>query len=175
MLEIVGAVERHDILGLDAFGREPERRFQPPRISHHRALRAHHVVQSRRLLRPGSRQLFVREPDRKPPRIVLAHFLVRVRPCCPLAEARHIHAPDVETRIAIHHPLRQRQSHAAALRKARHDGTGHPEIPHSLYRTHQRIAIGRERERTIDHALDTGLGHGREMLIGDLQRRRDSL
>ena len=175
MLEVVRAVERHDVLGLRPLGCEPQRHLKPPRIAHHGALSAHDIVERRRLLRPRGRQFFVRKADGEAARIILAHFFVRVRPCRPFAVARHVHAPDIEAGIAVDHPLREGEADTAALAESRHDSAGDPEIPEPLHRPHQWVAVRRERERTIDHALDAGLGHARKMLVGDLQRGGDAV
>ncbi len=175
MLEIVGAVERDDVLGLGALGREPQRRLQPPGIAHHGVLRDHGVVERRRLRRPRGRQFLVGEADREAPRIVLAHLGVGVAQRRPFAPAGDVHAPDVEAGIAVDHPVGQRQPDAAALAEAGHDAAGDPEIGQALHRADQRVAVRREGEGAVDDLLDAGLLDAGKMLEADLQRRRDAV
>src|SRR5207245_9431316 len=84
-------------------------------------------------------------------------------------------APDVEARIAMHHPVGEREADAAALAKAGHDGASAPEIGQALDRTDERIAVEREGEGAVDDLLDAGLLDAGEMLEADLQRRRDAV
>ena len=98
MREVVGAMEGDDVLGLDALGREPQRRLEAPAVAHHRALRDHHVIERRRLLRPRRRQFLIGEADREAPRIILAHLRIGVGARRPFAEAGDVHRPDIEAR-----------------------------------------------------------------------------
>ena len=164
MREVVGAAEGDDVLRLHALGREPQRRFQAPAIAHHGALREHHVIERRGLLRAGGGQFLVGEADREAAGIVLAHLGVGVGAGRPFAEAGAVHGPDVEAGIAVHHPVREREAHAAALAEARHDAAGEPEIPQTLHRADDRVAVGREGEGPVDDALDAGVGRAGKCL-----------
>ena len=175
MLEIIGAVERDDILGLGAVGREPQRRLQPPGIAHHSVLRDHRVVERRGLRGSRGWQFLVGEADREAARIVLPHLGVGVAQRGPFAPAGDIHAPHVEARIAVDHPVGQRQPDAAALAEAGHDAAGDPEIGEALHRANQRVAVRREGEGAVDDLLDAGLLDAGEMPEADLQRRRDAV
>ena len=124
---------------------------------------------------PGTRQFFIREFDRETARIILAHFFIGIAARGPFAKARNIHGPHIKTGVAIHHPLRQRQANATALAEARHHTTSAPEIFQALHRPHQGIAIGRESERPIDHALDANIGNGRKMFVTQFQVWRNSV
>jgi hypothetical protein len=116
VFEIVGAVEGEGVVGFFGAWREPERRLQPPAVAHDSVVVAHHdVIKRGGLLRAGGWQFLVGEADREAAGIVLAHLGVGVAQRRPFAEAGYIHAPDVEARIAVHHPVRQRQANAAAL------------------------------------------------------------
>ena len=176
MLEIVGAVEGDDVLRLDALGREPERRLQAPGVAHHGALRDHHVVERRRLLRPRGRQLLVGEADREAARIVLAHLGVGVAQASPIRRSARRPCPRRRSRD------RRRPSSCDSARptpppwlKPAITAQAHPEIGQALHRPDQRIAVGREGEGAVDDLLDAGLLQRREMLEADLERRRDAV
>ena len=173
MLEVVGAAEGHDILGLDTLGREPQRGFEAPAIAHHGTLRDHRVIECGGLLRACRGQFLVGEADREAAGIVLAHLLVGVGAGRPFSEAGAVHGPDVEARVAVHHPLRQCEAHAATLAEARHDAAGEPEVLHALHRADDRVAVRREGEGPVDHALDAGLCECGEVLVAKLEVRRD--
>ena len=126
-------------------------------------------------MRASGWQFFIREADAEAAGIILAHFLVRVRTRCPFAIARDIHTPDVKARIAIHHPLRERETDAAALAEARHHGACDPVIRETLHGADERIAVWREGERAVDDFLNARFRHGGEMLVTDFKRWRDAV
>ena len=176
MLEIVRAVEAGDVMRLPGRGREPQRRLQPPGVAHHRVVVAQHqIIQRRGFLRPRGGQFLVREADRKPARVVFAHLRVGITQRRPFAEARHIHAEHIRAGVALGHPVCQHKAHTTALRKARHDRAGRPEVGQPLHRADQRVAIGREGKGAVDDLLDPCPFHRREMLEADLQRRGDTV
>ena len=173
--EVVGAVERHHVLGLGQRGREPQRRLHAPRIPHDRALFDELVVQRSGLQRTACGQFFVRKADAKAPRIVLAHLGVGIGAGGPVAIARNVHAPDVKAGVAVDHPVGERQPDAAALAETGHHAAGTPEIGATLHGTYQRVAVGCEGEGAIDDAFDARVFQGREVLEGDLQRGRNAV
>ncbi len=167
MLEIARAPPREFVP--DAFGRIPQRHFQPKGHAPLRALRRQKVVDRRGLERPPGRQFLIGEADGKTPRIILAHLGVGVGHRRPVAVARDIHRPDVGAGIALDHPVRQRQANTAALRKPGHDAAGDPEARQAAHRPDQRVAVGREGEGAVDDLLDAGVLEGREMPEPDFQ------
>ena len=81
----------------------------------HRVVRGEAVVDGRRVQRARGRQLLVGEGDAEAPRVVLAHLGIGVGQRGVVAVASDVHAPDVGAGIAVHHPLGEREAHAAAL------------------------------------------------------------
>ena len=146
----VGAAVRDVLDGVDVRRREPERVLEAERGAEHRSPRLQPVVHRRHPQRTRRRKFFVGEADAKAPRIVLAHLRVGVRHRRPVAEARHVHRPDVEARIAMDHPVRQREPDASALTEPRHHAARDPVIAEPADRTDDRIAVRRERERPVD-------------------------
>src|SRR4029453_10607419 len=96
-------------------------------------------------------------------------------PQCPPPPASDVHAPDIEAGIAVHHPVGESKTDAAALAEAGHDAAGDPEIGEALHRADQRVAVRREGEGAVDDLLDAGLRDTGEMLETDLERRRDAV
>ena len=121
------------------------------------------------------RQFFIREADTEAAGIILAHFLVGVRTRRPFAITRDIHTPDIKARIAMHHPLRECETNTTTLTEACHHRAGDPVIRKTLHRANERIAIRREGEGAVDDFLDAGFRHGREMLVADFKRWRDTI
>ena len=158
-----------------AIRREPQRAFQPVGGAEHRAGLLQPVVDRRGQQRAGAGQFLVRIADREAARIVFAHLGIGIGERRIIAVAADIHGEDVETGIAMDHPVGERQPDAAALRKAGHDGAGRPEIGHAAHRPDQRIAIRREGEGAVDDAADAGLVEGREMAEADFQLAGNAL
>src|SRR5690606_29156544 len=77
--------------------------------------------------------------------------------------------------IAFDHPVRERQTYAAALAESRHDRAGRPEVCQALDRTYQRISVRGESERSVDDLLDSRPFDGGKMTEADFQRRRDAI
>ena len=173
MLEVRGTAEREPVL--DAGRREPERLLQPPGVAEHRAHTRHPVVDRRGAERARRRQFLVREADRETPGIILAHFGVGIGGRRPGAVAGDIHGVNVETGVAVHDPVGEREADAAALAEPRHHRAGAPEARQPAHRPDEWIAVRREAERTVDDPLDAGLLEGREMLEPDFQRGRDTV
>ena len=137
-VEIVGAMERQDVAMLLSLGGVPEWHLHAPGHAHHRAVLGDlDVVERRRLLRAGRRQLLVREADREAARVVLAHLGVGVARRRPLAEPRHVHAEDVVAGVALRHPVGDDEADAAALAEARHHRAGDPEVRQPRHRPDQ--------------------------------------
>ncbi len=96
-----------------------------------------------------------------------------VRRVCPVAGV--VHAVDVGARFTFHHPFRQRLADPAALQEARHDPAGKPVVLLAAYRPHQRVAVGREGEGTIDPAPDADAVEHRKAIEGKGQFIRDAV
>ena len=75
--------------------------------------------------------------------------------------------------VAGGHPGRERQAHAAALRQPGHHAAGHPVAAQAADRPDERVAVGRERERAVDDALDPDRPHRRVVLERHGQLGRD--
>src|SRR5579862_4279044 len=171
----VRTVERHLLAGLGRRGREPQRMFEATVIAEDSVCGFETLVYRRSAQRASRRQLFVRETDAKPPRVVLAYLGVGVGECRPVTVASDIHSPDVRARIALDHPLREREPDATSLAEARHHAAGDPEVAQSADRSYQRIAVGRERERPVHHLADADLTERGKVLEADLETRGDPL
>ena len=73
------------------------------------------------------------------------------------------------------HPIGQRQTDATTLGQAGHHRAGRPEAGQPPNRSDQRVAVGGERERPVDHLLDPGLGEDREVFEADVERGGDAV
>ena len=82
---------------------------------------------------------------------------------CVVTKAADIHRPDIKARIAVDHPVGQRQPDAATLTEPGHDTAGTPEIRQTLDRPTKRVAIRRKGEGPIDDLLDPGFFKCRKM------------
>ena len=173
--ERVGAPER-DVLDRFLAGTlEPQRVLEPEAGAPHRVVRGEAVVHRRRVQRPSRRQFLVRERDAEAPAVVLPHLGVGVGEVGPVAEPGHVHPPHVELRIARGHPVGQGEPDAATLGQARHHRARDPAVADTPDRPDERVAVGRERERPVDHPLDPRRRHGRVVLERDLQRGGDAV
>ena len=141
----------------------------------HRVGRTQSVIDGRGVERTAGRKLLIRERDAESTRVVLAHLLVRVAEVGPVAVAGDVHAPDVEAGVAVGHPVGQRQADTPALRQPGHDATRHPVVAQAANGAHERVAVGRERERPVDDVLDAGRGQRRVVLERDLELRSDAV
>ena len=110
---------RQENSSLNALGREPKRLFQPPGHAELRALRLQQIVDRCGFQRSRGRQFFVREPDREAAAVVFLHLGVGIGQRRPVAVARHIHRENIKARIAVDHPVGQRQTDTAALTESR--------------------------------------------------------
>ena len=171
--EGVGAAERHVLARLLPGPLEPQGMLEPEARAPYRVVGGEPVVDRRGVQWPASRELLVGEGDAEPAAVVLPHLGIGVGEARPVAEAGHVHRPDVFTRIAVDHPAREGEADPAALRETGHHRAGHPAVAHAGHRADQRIAVRREGERPVDHVLDPRLGHRRVVLERDLQRRGD--
>ena len=90
--------------------------------------------------------VFVRITDREAAGVVFPHPGIGVLHRCVVTKAADIHRPDIKARIAVDHPVGQRQPDAATLTKPGHDTAGTPEIRHPPDRPDQRVAIRRKGE-----------------------------
>jgi hypothetical protein len=154
---------------------EPQRVLQPEAGAHHRVVIEQAVVDRGGVQRAASGELLVGERDAEAAGVVLAHLGVGVGERRVVAVAGDVHAPDVGAGVAVHHPVGERQAHAAALRQAGHDGVGHPHALHALDRADQRVAVGAERERAVDELLDAGAADQREVLERPLELGGDAV
>ncbi len=91
-----------------AIRREPQRAFQPVGGAEHRAGLLKPVVDRRGQQRAGAGQFLVRIADREAARIVFAHLGIGIGERRIIAVAADIHGEDVETGIAMDHPVGER-------------------------------------------------------------------
>ena len=171
MLEVDRTVPGEHVL--EARRGVPERHLEPPRSSELGARLAHPVVDRGRAERAGGGKLLVRIADGEPARVVLLHLVEGVRHGRPVAEAGHVHREHVGPRVAVHHPVRDREPDPASLGEAGHHPARDPEPVESPDRTDERVAVRRERERPVHDLLDPCVLERREMLEADLERGRD--
>ena len=73
--------------------------------------------------------------------------------------------------IAVDDPVRHRQPGAARRRDARGEAAGDVEIVELRREAHDRLAVGRDRDRAVDHGADADLVQHRDAL-GGRQRER---
>ena len=157
---------------------EPQRVLQPEGRAPDGVGVGQAVADRRRQQRPGARQLLVREGDPESAPVVLLDLGVGVGERRVVAVAGDVHRPDIHAGIAViagGHPGRERQADAAALRQPGHDPAGDPVAAQPADRPDQRIAVGRERERPVDDALDADRAHRRVVLERDRQLGRDAV
>ena len=175
MGESVGAAIGRRFRRLNAFGRKPQSMFQPEIRAHDRASREQPVMDRGAPRRAGFRQFLIGKSQAKPAAIVFVDFQAGVFWRGEGTKARHIHRQHIGTRIIARHPPRQDQPDAAALRKPRHHGAGHPVVPDAPHRPDQRIAIGRKSERPVDGPFDAGPTNCWKMLEPDVEFRSDAV
>ena len=129
----------------------------------------------RGLERAAGGQLFVRIRDDEAPRVELPRGIAQVVLARgERAVARDVHAEDVVAGIALDHPLRQREADGTALREPAHAAAGDPKISFAGHRADERIAVGREGERTVHPALDADFGERGEARVADLELWQDA-
>ena len=155
----VGALQAGKLARLFAFGREIERVFKAVRDAEHRAPRLLRIVKHIDLVRPRGVPKLVGEIQPEAVGVEVAALVQHIGRRGVGAKARHIHGEDLGLGLALDHPLRQRQTDAAALRKARHDAAGRPVVRHARHGPDQGIAVRGEGEGAIDDAADARLGH----------------
>src|SRR5581483_3003935 len=90
-------------------------------------------------------------------------------------EACHIHRQNVLAWIVLGHPARKHESDPASLAEPRHHRAGYPVVANATHGSHQRIAIGSEREGTIDGFADADAPEGGEMAETNLEVGREPL
>ena len=123
--------------------------------------------------RTRCRQFFIGECDLETSGIVLPDFGVGISHCGPVAKSGDIHSPDIETRIPMHHPVRQCEPDTAALTEAGHHPAGAPVITKSPHRPDQRVSIRGKSERPVDNLFDSSMFKRRKVPEADLERRRN--
>ncbi len=175
MREGIGSQEGDVFHRLHALGRVPQRLFHAIGDTKHRIHGLLALIDRGGAQRAGGGQFLIRETDLEPAGIVFPHPGIGIGHCRPIAIARHIHAPDIKARIAIDHPVRQRQADPAALAEPCHNATGAPVILQAAHWTHQRVAIGREGEGSIDDLFDPGALERWEVTEANFQRWRDTI
>ncbi len=134
------------------------------------------VADGRRQQRARAGQLLVGERDPEAAAVVLLDLGVRVRERGVVAVAGDVHRPDIHAAVAVvagGHPGREGQAHAAALRQPGHHAAGHPVAAQAADGPDERVAVGRERERAVDDALDADRAHRRVVLERHRQLGRD--
>src|SRR5919206_2227691 len=65
-------------------------------------------------------------------------------------EAAHVEGPQVVLGLAVEDPLRYGVAGAAARRDARGEAAGDEEVVEPGRRPHDRLAVGRDRDRAVD-------------------------
>ena len=133
-LERVRAVERDVLDRLETGALEPQRVLEPEPGTPHRVVLGEAGVDRRRVQRASRRQLLVGERDAEPPRVVLADLGIGVRERRPVAVAGDVHRPDVVVRVAVDHPVGERQADTAALREPGHHRARDPHAAHAADR-----------------------------------------
>src|SRR5580704_8088585 len=86
------------------------------------------IVYWGRAQRSRRREFLIWEAYSKAPRIIFSDLRVCVSERCPATVARDVHAPNIRAGIALDHPVRKREAHAAALTKACHHAASDPEV-----------------------------------------------
>src|SRR5579863_10744444 len=161
--ERIRTLECRDLERFLARRRKPQWRFKAVADAEYRVLLFLPVVERRCSHRAGGRPLLVRTCKVETVLVELLG-LGRDEVLRELREARHVEPEYVVLRLAVNHPLRKREPHAAALAEARHAAAGSPVVALAAHRPDQRVAIGREREGTVHDALDAGIAHAWETL-----------
>ena len=170
-----GAAVGRRFPSLDAVGGEPQGMLEAEIRAHHRARCDQLVIDRRAADGPGRGELLVGIGEAEAARIVFGNLERSIFRRRESAETRDVHREDVLAGIVVSHPARKHEADAAALAETGHDRAGDPEIPQAAQRTHQRIAVRREREWPVDRLLDPDTAQRGEMLEADLEVRRQSL
>ncbi len=164
------AFEGGHVLAFDAGGRKPVGAFPAEARAEDSALIGEGLVE-RRAAAAASRMRFLDRPmdqivaviglHRALMEIALAEMMV--------AEAADVEGPEIHLRLAMGDPLRQRAAGAAAGGDARREAAGDEEIVELGRLAHDRLAVGRDRDRAVDEIADAhfvedrqalGRGHG---------------
>ena len=154
---------------------KPKRMFQTKTLIHARALGHQMIVNRGGFLQPPLRQRFIGEGHYEPAFIVFRRFHrapIRRRP---IAEARHIHGPDINGRLPINHPFRHGQPNAATLAKARHNPDRAPIVRHPRHGANHWISVRAKGEGAVDRLPNAHLSQNRNTLKGKLQTIGDLL
>ena len=171
----VGATEAHLVESLGSAGREPQRMLEAAVIAEDRVLGLQSLVDRRGAQGARRREFLVGEADAEAARVVLADLGVGVGEGGPVAVAGNVHAPDIGAGVPVHHPLREREPHAAALTETGHHAAGDPEVGEAAHRADQGVAVRGEGEGAIHDFLDARLAELREVLEADLQAGCDAV
>ena len=147
----------------------------PKSAPEHRVVLDESVVDRDGLDEPAFGQLLVGERDPEATPVVLLGLDAGVRERRVVAEAGDVHTPDVETGVALGHPVGEREADAAALRQSGHHAARRPVVAQTGDGADQRVAVGRERERAVDDRLDAGRRHRRVVLESDAQLGLDAV
>ena len=123
---------------------------------------------------PGVGELLVGEGDLEPAAVVLLDLGDRVGRGGPVAEAGHVHPPNVEAGVSGGHPVGHGQANAAPLAEAGHHPACHPVASLATNRADQRVAVGCEGEGSVDYLLDAHLGVDGEVGEPDFQGRGEA-
>ena len=162
----VRAPEGQGLDRLRALRRVPQGLLQTERGAEHRPLRLEAVVDGRAPQRPAGRALLVGERHQEAGGVGLAGHRPRVRGPRVVAEPGHVHRPGVHARIAVDHPVGEREADPAPLAEARQHAARGPVVPHLRHRSHQGVAVGGEGEGAVDDLLQPGLLERGEALEG---------
>src|SRR5580692_590756 len=152
----IGAPERDLFHRLSAVGREPQSVLETKCNTEDGALCLEPLIHIRRAQRACGRQLLVRKPNAEAARVILPHLGIGVGPGGPISEACNVHCPDIGARIAMNHPVSERQPDTAALAESRHDAAGHPVVLEATHRPDYRISVRSEGEWSVDYLFDAG-------------------
>jgi hypothetical protein len=170
-----GALEGRLLVGVLGAVGEPERGLQAEGVAHDRAPRHQPVVERRGLLAAALGQGLVGEGQDEAALVVLRGLDRAVFGRRVVAEAGHVHGPDVDRGLAVHHPLGETEADAAGLAEAGHDADRDPVVPEPRHRADHGVAVGAEGEGAVDHVLDAGPAERRDPLEAQFEPVGDAV
>ena len=85
---------------------------------------------------------------------------------CGAPEAAYVERPEIEPRIAVHDPVRHRVARAARSGDTGGKGAGDVEIVEFRRQPHDRLAVGGDGNRSVDHRANADLVQHRQTFSG---------
>ncbi len=92
-----------------------------------------------------------------------------------LGEAADVEGPEVHARVAVENPMRHRLAGAAGCGDARCEAAGDEEILELRREPHHRLAVGGDRDRSVDQRLDADFVQDRQALRRAEEDRLEAL